>query len=80
VIKVRLFAVAKQLAGSETIELNLPVGATIADARRALSERVPALAPLMPNLMFALRCNYAADSARIEAGDELACIPPVSGG
>jgi MoaE-MoaD fusion protein len=72
---VRLFAVLRERAGSDSLEIDLDDGATVADAVRAL-------APVADGMPFrvALNREYADDSAPITEGDELAAIPPVSGG
>ena len=79
-VRVRLFAVAKQVAGGESLDLELPERATIGELRRQLAARVPALAGLSGQMMFAVGARYAADDAVIPPGAEVACIPPVSGG
>jgi molybdopterin converting factor small subunit len=80
VVRVQLFAVAGQLAGCREIELELPDGATVVDLRHSLVQAVPALGPLMGQMLFAVDHQYARDQARIEASSDVACIPPVSGG
>ena len=77
---LQLFAVARELAGGATVELELPAGATIADLRRALVAHTPGLAKLDRHLMFAMNADYVSDATVIVPGAELACIPPVSGG
>ena len=79
-LSVKLFAVAKQAAGRDVVELQLAAGATVADVRRALVAAVPALAPAAKHLMFAVGAEYAADDRALRPTDEIACIPPVSGG
>jgi molybdopterin synthase sulfur carrier subunit len=79
-VRVRLFAVARQLAGQEQVEVSLPAGSTIAQLRTALLEQHPSLAPLARAAMFAVGTEYADDAARVEEGADIACIPPVSGG
>jgi molybdopterin converting factor subunit 1 len=80
-VNVRLFAVARQRAGRAEVALELPEPATVATLRRALAGACPELAPLMPNMKFAVDAEYAHDdNAPIPAGAELAAIPPVSGG
>jgi molybdopterin converting factor small subunit len=75
-----MFAVAKQLAGRAVVELDLPADATVGDLRRRLMAEIPQLAPLLPNMMFAVGTDYADDSTKIPPEAEVACIPPVSGG
>jgi MoaE-MoaD fusion protein len=74
-VNVRLFAVLRERAGSESLEIDLDEGATVADAVRAL-------APVAGEMPFRVAVNreYANDSTPIAEGDELAAIPPVSGG
>ena len=79
-VRVRLFAVAKQLAGRDAVELELPDGATVADLRSRLAEALPQASDLMARVMFAIDRQYADDAAPIPDGAEVACIPPVSGG
>lgn len=77
---IRLFARARDLAGSERISVELPEGATVRMLRSAIAESCPALKPLLPNLLVALGNQYATDTQPIPAGAEIACFPPVSGG
>jgi molybdopterin synthase catalytic subunit len=79
-VNVRLFAMLRERAGADALELELPDGATVADAVEALRAK-PELEGLerMP-LRVAVNREYAPDETRIEPGDELAAIPPVSGG
>lgn len=79
-IRLKLFAIARQLVGSDSMEFDLEDGATIAELREALLLRVPELSPMRDTLRFALNSEYAEDVMQICASDELACIPPVSGG
>lgn len=79
-VEVRLFAVAGDLAGRRTVEVELPAGATVADLRRALTGQWPALEALGPRLLIAVNQDYAPDDRVLAPGDEVAGIPPVSGG
>jgi len=79
-IRVKLFAVAKQAAGADFFDLELPEGSTVADVREALVTALPDLAPARKHLMFAVDAEYAADSRPVHPNHEVACIPPVSGG
>ncbi|MEQ8785565.1 MAG: MoaD/ThiS family protein [Pirellulaceae bacterium] len=79
-IEVKLFAGARAAHGADTLQLELPAGATIADLRAAIANDHPQLAPLLTRALFALNTDYATDDTVIPAGAELACIPPVSGG
>ncbi len=79
-VQVKLFAVASQVTGQEVVDVPLPDDAVVADLRDSISQHYPALAALMPHIMIAVNAEYAADDTRIRANDEIACIPPVSGG
>lgn len=81
IVRVRLFAVLRERAGSEEVELELGEVATVADALAALRER-PSLAELLDRMPVAIAVNrdYADSGTELLAGDELALIPPVSGG
>jgi MoaE-MoaD fusion protein len=81
VIHVRLFAMLRERAGTGTLELELPRGATVAEAIGVLSQREPLreLLARMPVRM-AVNRDYAAAETVLAPEDELALIPPVSGG
>ena len=79
-IRLRLFAVARQAAGSDTIEVDLPEGANIGRLRQALVEQVPKLSGMIDRMMFAMDAEYATDETEVRPNADIACIPPVSGG
>ncbi len=79
-VRVRLFAVQRELAGTREEGLELPAGATIEDAWQAVVARHPLLAPGRPSVRFARNAVYAPATTALEDGDEVAMIPPVSGG
>lgn len=79
-VRVRLFARQREMAGAREVELELATGATIEDAWRALAARVPAIASGRPFARFARNGDYAEPDTLLADGDEIACIPPISGG
>jgi len=79
-IHVRLFALQRELAGAREIGLELPDDATVETGWQALVARHPVLAPGRPSMRFARNGEYAEATDALADGDELACIPPVSGG
>ena len=79
-VHVRLFAMQRELAGTRALDLPLAVGATIEDAWLALVERFPVLAPGRAAVRFARNGGYAPAETQLTDGDEVAMIPPVSGG
>jgi molybdopterin synthase catalytic subunit len=74
-VSVRLFAGLRERAGRDVLELDLPEGARVADALEAVEH----LAPGVP-LVLAVNREYATPELALAAGDELAVVPPVSGG
>jgi MoaE-MoaD fusion protein len=80
-ISVRLFAMLRERAGTEAVEIDLEEPATVADAIEALG-RDPTLGDLAARLPLRIAVNreYARNDDPVSAGDELAAIPPVSGG
>jgi molybdopterin synthase catalytic subunit len=79
-VHVRLFARQREIAGAREVALEVPAGSTIEGAWAALVALHPALADGRPYVRFARNGEYAAAEAGLEEGDEVACIPPVSGG
>jgi len=79
-LRVRLFAVARQLAGCDAVDVNLPANATVAQLREQLAGQFPQLRALLPRMLVALDAQYADDQMPIPSDAEVACIPPVSGG
>ncbi len=80
-VTVRLFAILRERAGSDRLELQLPDGATVADALQALG-KIPSLAGLLERIPVQMAVNrgYASPGTALSADDELALIPPLSGG
>ena len=74
-VTVRLFAMLRERAGTSEVTVELPEGARVRDALEALG----GLTDGMP-LVMAVNREYAPEDAPLGAGDELALIPPVSGG
>jgi molybdopterin synthase catalytic subunit len=79
-VSVRLFAIQRELIGAREVELALPDGSTIEAAWGELAARFPVLAPGRSSVRFARNGEYAEPDDALTDGDELACIPPVSGG
>jgi len=80
IVSIKLFALARQLAQREEIEIELPEDATIAQLRQALVKKLPGLSDLANRLAFAINSQYATNETIIHPNTEIACIPPVSGG
>jgi MoaE-MoaD fusion protein len=80
-VTVRLFAVLRERAGMDSLEVELNEGATVAEALEELSTR-PELGDLLERLPVRMAVNrdYADTGTELASGDELALVPPVSGG
>jgi molybdopterin converting factor subunit 1 len=74
-VTVRLFAMLRERAGAREVTLSLPDGAKVSDALAELGT----IAEGLP-LVMAVNREYADENQVLDAGDELALIPPVSGG
>jgi len=74
-VSVRLFAGLRERAGRDELELDLPEGARVADALAAVAHLAPGV-----SLVLAVNREYADEDVVLRAGDELAVVPPVSGG
>jgi molybdopterin synthase catalytic subunit len=74
-VTIKLFAMLRERAGAREVTIELPAGARVGDAISALGD-VTAGMPLV----MAVNREYARDDHVLDAGDELALIPPVSGG
>jgi MoaE-MoaD fusion protein len=79
-VRVRLFALQRELAGTRELSLELPDGATVESSWAAVVDRHPVLAPGRPSVRFARNGEYADATTALAEGDEVAFIPPVSGG
>ena len=73
VVSVRLFAGLRERAGSDRVEVELPEGAVVSDLLAAMD-----VAPR--SCVVAINREYADERAVVRAGDEVALVPPVSGG
>ena len=79
-VKVKLFAVAKQLAGAETVAVTLPNSPTVKKLRDALGQQFPPLYDITQRAMIAIDAEYVNNDAIVPEHSEIALIPPVSGG
>ena len=80
IVRVKLFAVAKDLIGNESLEVELPEVATVSQFRTARESQFPQLSTIISHLMIAVDAEYANDQTVLTQNSEIACIPPVSGG
>ena len=79
-IRVLLFGAAADRAGTRETELDVQDSATLAEIWPLLTERHPDLEPMRGTLAFAVNGEYARPGDAVSPGDEVAVLPPVSGG
>jgi len=77
-IKLLLFAQAREIAGDSEIDLILPEESDVGALIRLLTTRFPAFSQL--EMKAAVNSEYVEDNHRLHNGDEVAIIPPISGG
>ena len=79
-VTVRLFARLRDIAGTAEMDRVVGPGATIGAVWRELAGEFPALAAYERSISTALNADYARMDAEVHDGDEIAFLPPVSGG
>lgn len=79
-VRVKLFAAARELAGTDEIELELLDRANFGELRQNLVAAVPRLKSICERALFAADARYASDRDAVPEKVEIALIPPVSGG
>jgi molybdopterin converting factor subunit 1 len=79
-VTIRLFARLRDIAGSGDLQVDAPSGATVADVWQVLTARHPALAAYGSSISCAVNDDYSRMTAELHEGDEVAFLPPVSGG
>lgn len=77
-VTVRCFAAVRELTGCDRLQVELPTGATVVDLRAALHARHSGLQAL--RVAWAVNHAYVKDDRALQHGDEIALIPPISGG
>jgi molybdopterin converting factor subunit 1 len=80
IVDVKLFALARDLAGCDSTTVSLPPTPNVGQLRQALVEKHPPLTGILGSVLFAVNSEYANDEFPIPDGADVACIPPVSGG
>ena len=79
-VKVLFFGQLKDIAGRSEDSLEVPEGSRLEAVFEHYSERFPAMRKLAPSIVFARNLMFSKPDERLEAGDEIAFLPPVSGG
>jgi molybdopterin converting factor subunit 1 len=79
-VTVRLFARLRDLAGSGELVRDVPAPATVQSVWRELVAEMPALGDYERTMSVAVNADYSRMTATVSEGDEVAFLPPVSGG
>jgi molybdopterin synthase catalytic subunit len=79
-ITTRFFALHRDIVGTASMEMEVSDGATVADVWARLGVQYPELVPATRSLLYAVNQEYADPETALHDGDEVAFIPPVSGG
>ncbi|MDE2320320.1 MAG: MoaD/ThiS family protein [candidate division NC10 bacterium] len=79
-VQVRCFAAVREIVGVSELIVDLPEGSTLIQLIDQLHCQYPRLQALTGSLLFSVNREYASSDKKLAAGDEVALIPPVSGG
>ncbi|OFW02425.1 MAG: molybdopterin converting factor subunit 1 [Acidobacteria bacterium RIFCSPLOWO2_02_FULL_68_18] len=79
-VRVRLFARLRDLAGAGELVRDLPEQATVQTVWNALTTEMPSLREYERTMSVAVNAEYSRMAAAVHDGDEVAFLPPVSGG
>jgi molybdopterin converting factor subunit 1 len=79
-VTVQLFARLRELANRSETMCDVAPGATVADVWQALERAYPAIGPLASAVSAAVNAEFASMTTEVQEGDEVAFLPPVSGG
>ncbi len=79
-VTIRLFARLREICGAGDLIRTMPPGATVESVWRALAAEFPDLAAHTSSISCAVNAEYARMGTTVTEGDEVAFLPPVSGG
>jgi molybdopterin converting factor subunit 1 len=79
-VRIRLFAAFREAVGQSELTRDVPAGVTASQVVAQLHAEFPSLGPAVENAMLAVNQDYVSPDVHLHDGDELALIPPVSGG
>ena len=79
-VRVRLFARLRDIAGTAELKREVPAGATVRKVWETLAAEFPELAHYATSMSTAVNAEYTQSDAVLHDGDEVAFLPPVSGG
>jgi molybdopterin converting factor subunit 1 len=79
-VRVLFFGMLKEMVGKSADTIDLPEGASVADILRQYGSQSPRLQAMLPSLALAVNQQYASPATKLQSDDEVAMLPPVSGG
>ncbi|MDO8679098.1 MAG: MoaD/ThiS family protein [Acidobacteriota bacterium] len=79
-VTVRLFARLRDIAGAGELRREVPGGATVSTVWSSLMAEFPDMSPYEKSISCAVNADYSRFTATVADGDEVAFLPPVSGG
>ena len=79
-IRVLFFGVLKEITGKSADQVEVPEGSTVADLLKSYGKHAPQLEKMLSSTALAVNEHYAAPETKLNANDEVALLPPVSGG
>ncbi|MBM3806987.1 MAG: MoaD/ThiS family protein [Acidimicrobiia bacterium] len=79
-VTVRLFARLRDIAGAGELQRDLPAGASVHTVWRSMVSDFPELSAYESSISCAVNADYSRFTAAVADGDEIAFLPPVSGG
>jgi molybdopterin converting factor small subunit len=78
-LQIHAFGIARDILGARVVAFETPAALTVSELKRQLLERYPAFGDLT-SLLIAVNAEYGAEDVFLTGLDEIALIPPVSGG
>jgi molybdopterin synthase catalytic subunit len=79
-VRVLFFGMLREFAGRASDTLDMPEGASVTDVLKHYESEIPCLKEVLPSLALAVNQQYAGAETKLHSNDEVALLPPVSGG
>ena len=79
-VRVLFFGMLKDIVGKTADAIDLPEGASVRDVLKKYESQIPRLKESLPSLALAVNQQYAGPDTILKSDDEVALLPPVSGG
>ena len=79
-IRVRLFAILREIVGEREITITVPTGITVNHLNKEILKKYPQLKSLSNKFVTSVNCKVTTGDTIISSKDEIALLPPVSGG